>query len=421
MRQSASSSLHLPSLAMFLISGLGLLLYLSAAVGLVFLALFALIMGASPDQQVLPMLSLAWITGFFGMLLLPSLGLSLSRLLNLRFSLHLAFPLVRKGGWLMLFWLLVIGLGAWVSRWDGAKWLVLPLLQVLAAVIPLWWLLSIGQRAIPQVLSAERQWGLVSFGLVLGMPLVIVVEVVMLGVVGVVALVWFSAQPELVSQLTAAMERLSEFSPQSLQQSELILDVLRPLLVQPAVVFVMMIVTVVIIPMVEELLKPAALLLFIRRELTPAAGFAGGLLCGATFALVETLGSLATPAGDSWSLLVLGRFGTGMLHTTTTALVGWALASVREQGGIWRLIQVYWIAVAFHGLWNVFGLLVGFVNILPSVAAESSFLSLALLLGRIAPLVLGFLMLVLLILLIGSSRKVAIQRALAESKQEIGL
>ncbi|MEJ5202754.1 MAG: PrsW family glutamic-type intramembrane protease [Anaerolineales bacterium] len=147
----------------------------------------------------------------------------------------------------------------------------------------------------------------------------------------------------------------------------------------------------------------------------------GGLLCGATFALVETLGSLATPAGDSWVMLVLGRFGTGILHTTTTALVGWALASAQGRGGIRRLVQVYGIAVALHGIWNIFGLLVGLVDILPASAGETSFLSLILLLGRIAPLALGFLMLVLLILLVGGSRMVAKEHTLTASEQEIGL
>ncbi len=184
MIQRAFPSLHLPSLAMLLISGLGLLMYLSTAAGLFFLGLFAFAMGASPDQEVLPMFALAWVTAFFCLLLLPSLGLALSRLLNLRVSFNLTFPLMQRGGWLMGLWLLIIGLGAWISRWNGISWLVLPPLQVLAAVLPLWWLANLARQIFPQTLTPERQWGLISFGLVIGMPLAIVVEAAMLAVVG---------------------------------------------------------------------------------------------------------------------------------------------------------------------------------------------------------------------------------------------
>lgn len=403
---------HLPSLAMFLISGLGLLLYLSAAIGLISFALFAFVMGDSLDQQVLPMLSFALGAAFLSLLLIPSLVMAFTRLLNLRLPLNLAAPFSWKGSnWLMPVWLLLVVLGVWISRWDGVKWLLLPPIQLLAAVFPLWWLVNTAQRYVSHKLSPEQQWGLVSFGLVLGVPLVIAVEFIVLALVGILALGWLASQPEWMSQLTIIVEHLSELDPQTIQQPEIILETLRPLLVHPATIVLMLMVTVLLIPMVEELLKPMALWILIRREWTPAMGFAGGLLCGAIFALVETLGSLAAPSGDSWWILVLGRFGTGTLHTTTTALIGWAMASMRGKHGIRKLVQVYWIAVAFHGLWNIFGLLVGLVELMSSEAGESAFLSLMLLLGRIAPLALGMLMLVLLVLLIGSSGKVGKESA----------
>lgn len=421
MMQRAFPSLHLPSLAMLLVSGLGLLKYLSTAAGLFFWGLFAFAIGASPNQEVLPVFALAWVTAFFCLLLLPSLGLALSRLLHLPVPFNLPFPLVRKGGWLMGLWLLIIGLGAWVNRWNGINWLLLPPLQVLASVLPLWWLASFGRRILPQALTPERQWGLISFWLVIGMPLAIVVEAAALAVVGVAALGWLTTQPELMSQLNTVMEKLSALDPQTFPSLQIVFETFRPLLAQPAVIIMLLLVTVVLIPMIEELLKPAVLWLFVPRGLTPAAGFAGGLLCGATFALVETLGSLATPAGDSWLMLVLGRFGTGTLHTTTAALVGWALASARGRDGIRRLALVYIIAVVLHGLWNVFGLLVGLVDFLPPTVGENSFLSLALRLGRIAPPALGFLTLILLALFIGSNRRVANATAALEDGQKIGV
>jgi hypothetical protein len=48
----------------------------------------------------------------------------------------------------------------------------------------------------------------------------------------------------------------------------------------------------------------------------------------------------------------MARSGTGLLHITTTALVGMSIAAAWQNGKYWRLGLNFIIAVAIHGLWN---------------------------------------------------------------------
>jgi hypothetical protein len=74
---------------------------------------------------------------------------------------------------------------------------------------------------------------------------------------------------------------------------------------------------------------------------------------------------LSTSSGDTWPALVVGRAGTDLLHMTTSALLGWGLASAWQDGKYGRFILVYLGAVAAHGLWNLVSLS---SSILPTLA-----------------------------------------------------
>ena len=96
--------------------------------------------------------------------------------------------------------------------------------------------------------------------------------------------------------------------------------------------------------------------------------------------------------------VVIGRLGTGLLHITTTSLVGWGLGVAWERGKYLKLGVIFFLAVSLHGIWNVFGLLVGLV---PYLTEQS----LALRLGTIAPLALAVLSMTLLFIMIGTNRR----------------
>jgi hypothetical protein len=103
------------------------------------------------------------------------------------------------------------------------------------------------------------------------------------------------------------------------------------------------------------------------KNITPARGFFYGMICGAAFALLESLGYLASPLGGDWPVLLIGRVGTGILHTGTSGLVGWGLASAWSGRKYTRLAGSYFLAVFIHGLWNAFGLLMGLAEYIEPV------------------------------------------------------
>ena len=107
----------------------------------------------------------------------------------------------------------------------------------------------------------------------------------------------------------------------------------------------------VLVPLLEEAIKPIGVWLLCGRRLTPGQGFAAGVLSGAGFALMETLG-YSSATVDNWLGITLARAGTGVMHITTTALVSWALASTWKDGRYVRVFLTYLAAVIIHGVWN---------------------------------------------------------------------
>src|SRR4030067_2197270 len=86
-------------------------------------------------------------------------------------------------------------------------------------------------------------------------------------------------------------------------------------------------------------------------RLPPAEGFTAGILCGAGYALVESL-ILSVDGGEQWVSLVFARIGTAVVHPLTSGLTGWALAYAWRENRYLRLGAAYLGAVLLHGLWN---------------------------------------------------------------------
>ena len=128
---------------------------------------------------------------------------------------------------------------------------------------------------------------------------------------------------------------------------------------QPNFLLILMIFVAGIIPLVEELIKPLGIWFTSGRTTTPSTGWIAGLISGAAFAMVESLGVSANFTGDEWVALSIQRAGTGLLHITTTALVGWGLACAWQKGEHWKLAVSFVAAVGLHCAWNAFAVLMG--------------------------------------------------------------
>jgi hypothetical protein len=235
--------------------------------------------------------------------------------------------------------------GDWVSGRQEFAWLLLPPFHILAISLPVLFLtflaihhLSLGSR--------QRAWGVFAAGSFLGPLLIFTAETVVMLAFLVVGIIWLASRPDLMNDLVTQLESLQNgsFTPEQAQQF------IFPYLTRPTVMFTIGIFAVVIVPLIEELLKPIGVWFLVGTPLTPAGGFAAGILCGAGYALIESLGLASS--GEEWASLAVARMGTAGVHILTTGLSGWALALAWRQNRYLRLGGVYLFNVAFHGLWN---------------------------------------------------------------------
>ncbi len=391
------------SLGQLLLSGSGFLLFAGLGAVLLFMGAAGLLKGSASTIEVLPFFSLMWICGLVALLQAPSIVLSSMRLLGKPRPAWRWGGSFRAASWAMLAWPFVIAAGTWVSRTGTLEWLFLPPLQILAVALPLWWLIEFGRRGLPGT-GPQRSWGVLSSGLLVSMPVALVVELLAIGFMLVIFVVWLSSQPGAIEQVTLLAQRLANAG----NDPETLLRILRPLAMNPTVLVTILLATSGVFPLIEELIKPLGLWVLAGRKLTPAEGFVFGLLSGAAFALLESLGTIANPAGQEWLTVVLGRTGTGMLHTVTTGLMGWALASAWQDGRYLRLAGTYLLAAGLHGLWNLFGIVLA-LPALFGTANVTGFAAVLLRLGQVAPYVLVVLMVMLFAILLVSNRRLRVE------------
>jgi len=392
------------ALFQFLLSLLGLIsAWLMALVMLVMGGLAYVSGSALFHTTAEPLLAMGWVFGLLGGVAIPSLWTSGMRLfgkepapvrLNL-VSASLALLLVP----------LVIVMGAGILQADGALRLFMPFLQIAVVVIPALWLVAYLTRPV-QPVRAGRFWGAMNVGVFFSTPLILLVEGLLLAFIGLAVMAFLSTRPEMLQ----ALEDLSTRLLNAGGDPEVILRIYRPILRHPMVLFGMAAIFTVIVPLIEEALKPLAVWLLAGDRLTPVEGFWLGGVCGAGFALVESLFSVLGADATSWIALAVGRIGTTTLHITTAALMGGALAQAWHSRRYERLGWTYLLAVALHGLWNLLALTSGLARVLDPVQPLKEVLALA---DRFSPVAL--LVLALALFWILAIERTAVNRAAASS------
>lgn len=353
-------SVHWYSALQFGLSALAVVIAGCLALFLSLTGIGSLFSGASPEN-VVPPLMLAASLSVAGLLVLPSAGYALARLLGKPIWRWPAI-LTRPRWALVIVWLpIVILLGHWISRQDLPLQLLLPLLQPLAVGIPLVWICAIALRGLPMG-SPQRAWGVLASGAVLGPMLVFFLEIAAFIVIVIAWSFVLASQPQLAEDILALSRRLNAapLDPHTIQA------IMLPYLSQPAVIFSITAFVAVLIPLLEELVKPVGLWLLAGRRISPALGFTAGALSGAGFALVESLGF--TSSANGWAALVFMRIGTGFIHIAASALVGWGLGAAWSQKRYLHLALSYLSAVLLHGAWNGLSIL----SAASSLAEQSS-------------------------------------------------
>lgn len=370
------------SLLQALVSALGVA---ACAVGAGFTLVSALMLLASGNalyrEQAGILISLTWTLTLLSLVGLPSLVHASRQIAGQPPASHSGQSSLRRASLAMLLWPVVLAAGQALSKSGELAWIFLPPLQALAVGLPLWWLVELARHHLPDF-SPQRTWGVLNFSLFISTPLVILVEVILALCVLAVGVFVISTSPE----LQQAFEAFSRRVLNSLSNPEALLRLYRPFLTNPWVIFALLAGLCGVIPLIEEALKPLAVWALGARKLTPAGGLVVGALSGAGFALLETLFSLVSPLGDGWLWLAIGRAGTGLLHITTAAWMGYALVSAWSEGRFLRLGLIYFGVVCLHGLWNA-------LSVLNTLAALTSPGEAPVLqsLGQLAPYGLGLL------------------------------
>jgi RsiW-degrading membrane proteinase PrsW (M82 family) len=121
----------------------------------------------------------------------------------------------------------------------------------------------------------------------------------------------------------------------------------------PGVYNIILIVVAVMAPLIEEFVKPLAVIIFIGRIRSAAEAFVLGLAAGIGFNLIETTGYISSGYQD-WLSITLLRTGSGLLHGFGAAMVtlGWYYLTRPGKhrglkvGGCWTY------AVLQHAIWN---------------------------------------------------------------------
>jgi hypothetical protein len=384
---------HLPSLLgslLFALSGLFLL-----AIGLLmsFAALAALLTG-EPVQVAQTIFFVAF--GFEAVLLFVAAFFLLQKTLHKPVADQTSWvsvsPLHISAG--ILIAAVAILLGGLVGGIETVNWLLLPLLTIPAIVLPLGVLLGLGTHKLP-LGTRWQTWSVLGLSMTLSPLLLLALEAVVGLILIIVLAAYLSLQPELVSELQALARQMTILGP----QSDAALDLLSPFLTKPAVIITALIYIAILVPVIEELVKPLGVWLLAGRLNSIAQGFTLGALSGAGYGLIETVG-VSGQTGD-WASLLFTRIGTGLLHITTSALMGAAIVLAWRERKYLRLIGTYLLAILLHGLWNAVATLYTFSTLAKLLNQEGRLSTLQL------PLivVMGILALALFLILILSNRR----------------
>ncbi len=385
-----NSKLHLPSLLYLIFSGCGLLLTLTVGV-IVLLSSLVGVIGGETRDYLYPGFVASWTLMGISVLLVPGIVYAILRLMNKPFPDKLVtkqkyLPFVFLGLWLPL-----LALGGVLSQKASGDWLLLPALTVFLVAIPLWIWIRLGNKGI-QPEDKQAIWSLLGVNMLITPVFVMVLEVIVIMMIALIGIIVIFISPALAEEFMKTVNLLNS----SGMNTVLIMRVIKPLIQNPWVIFSILGTMSVIIPIIEELCKPIWMWAFVKK-IDPSQGFLYGMFCGAAFALIESIGYMATPMDEAWAGLMVGRVGTGLLHVVTSGLVGWGLASAWHDKKYYRLAKAYFLAVFIHGLWNAIGLLMGFVEYLEPVNLLNLILTR---IGNIAPFALFTLTICMIIFLV---------------------
>lgn len=323
-------------------------------------AVFLLLVSVMPDQRIAPDQRFASVILLLTLVFAGLIGGSFCMYHSIC-VLFLRKP--SKNIWLPRFWtflvgyFVILGLGFWLHTQISSPFLI-GLLIYLSAILPALTILALGIRRLrfswteqclafgrfilrkeprPASVSSRQgqwptSWRRFVFALVSGATLSVLLASIL------ELLIQFLL---LGNQGGSALQTLSNPS-------------VNP---DPSTYGPLLILLAVVAPVVEELVKPLAVVILIGRVRNKAEAFALGLACGIGFNLIETSGYISSGYPD-WVPVALERSGAGLLHGFGAAMValGWYILTHKEERrGLRQFLLGFgciFYAMLQHAIWN---------------------------------------------------------------------
>ena len=340
---------HWPSLLVLLNAALGLMFFGGIAVVTLLSGLMALFNREAGPEDLSITFSYSAAGALLGLLLLPSIILAFKRLSGQ--------PAVSIPAWeilqtlfhpkrLIWFYPLILLAGDWLNTSPRLSWLLMPIINLFALGVPIAWLIWAGTRRLTPG-STQRSWSIFGIGIT-SIPLVIIILEFVFMIVGFMVAA-FIVSVFFQGAVTNINDLLSSFSEMANGQ-EIPAHIVAEFIRQPIVLTIILMFVSGLIPLIEELIKPAAILLLWKTPLTPQDGWRLGLLAGAGFALIESLGNASV--GEGWVFLILGRAGASALHMFNTGLISYTVVLSREKKRLLPVLLAVLGTILIHGLWN---------------------------------------------------------------------
>jgi hypothetical protein len=261
----------------------------------------------------------------------------------------ISIPSNRSLYWILILIPLVLAVGTIAFQLDVLPGFLGPPAHMLAALLPMIALVFIALQKGPSI-SQRRGWAHFMAGLWISPITALILEIIAAIplILFIIAAVYTSLGQDFL---------LSIWEQPDLFPDEGTLETLLGILSQPLYITLILGYLGILVPLIEELIKAIGLLPLIRRQISEAEGFLGGVLAGAGYGLFEAL-YLGQP-GPGWAALMLARGGATMMHMLTAGLTGIGFARAKNEGRLWPLIRYYLIAVSLHALWNFAAVLIG--------------------------------------------------------------
>lgn len=356
-----------PVILTLVVSAFGILFFIVQALSLGIFWLTSFLDPAASVTESVSIGLLFWTSILGGLLLIPLLLLSVYQLQGTSPPVWLdtRHPTIAKvSRWVILAWPVVVLLGWLVARHERLAMFFLGPINVLVAGLPILWVFQAAQSGLSGG-SQIRKWRIFGFSITLLPVIVIIAELIALMGMGAIGVIWMGLRinfdPQIQQEISQLINQVGQFG----QDMEAIIEFLEPYLLQPSVIFWVLAVFGGIIPIIEEVIKPAAVWTLAGRKITPQEGFVGGLLCGAGFALMENVFYFTTVLlAEEWLFMAIGRAGTGVLHMLASGLIGWGLAKAWQHRKLVFLGLTTLGAFGLHGLWNVLAVISGIAPLL---------------------------------------------------------